>query len=732
MSNPFDQFASDFGAAVPNVPAPAPAEYASFQAPAPTPASVMNPPPGQINVSMDFGGYGAPPAAAPAMGQSPYDYDYSAPPGGYGMPQQAAPPAFQGDYGMPEQPGPPMMPPQPATDAYGGGAGFAMAPAPGSVFAPASSVPAHPPASNPFGGYDASQQAPVNQPPASFPVTSPFGMPEAAPEAAPDYQPAANPFDAPPSLALQDDNPFAAQMPGGPPMQPPPMPPQGAPPMPPQGGPPPNPYGVHPGQAVPPQPSNPYGVDPGQGQYQDPWGAPAGAIVPATQSIDPMAGALVPAQPSQQYGNVDPFAVFAAAPAPKPDAMVPFAPPVQELQLVPAPASPLQSGDDLWADMGFDAPVPDATKQPELNPPGGEAKESSTPSGELPPGGEWYDARIFTPTLGVMFFKPQELTDSLFLQTDKSMVDALEERPVVAFIVEGSSARSAGVELGHVLLKVNGIDVKNPKDASRLIKEGPRPLPLLFYIPDTNIVVAEGEHMVKYDTKETTAPNSAKDWKPKYVVIGGIIAQPWMMNMYRSKSEYDIAVIETQARRPVSVKVKQFSLQGARIQNDWQGPQMVKYKNKLHPWKYIVILPVARNPIKISSPNLGQLKPVHEGIRRVLLSQQRDRGQHVHTAAPVRGDPYARPQNGHGGDPHHSHGGGGDPYARGGSGGDPYAHGGGDPYAQGGGGGDPYGGGGDPYARGGAPAGGDPYARGGDPYARGSVTASGGDPYSRY
>lgn len=96
-------------------------------------------------------------------------------------------------------------------------------------------------------------------------------------------------------------------------------------------------------------------------------------------------------------------------------------------------------------------------------------------------------------------------------------------------------------------------------------------------------------------------------------------------------------MIETQARRPVSVKVKQFSMQGARIQNDWQGPQMVKYKNKLHPWKYIVVLPVARNPIKISSPNLAQLKPVHEGIRRVLLAQQRDRGgAKGQSAAPVR------------------------------------------------------------------------------------------------
>jgi hypothetical protein len=254
----------------------------------------------------------------------------------------------------------------------------------------------------------------------------------------------------------------------------------------------------------------------------------------------------------------------------------------------------------------------------------------------LPAGGEFYDAKIFTPTLGVMFFKPQELLDSLFLQTDRDLVNALDERPVVAFIVEGSSARSAGVELGHVLLKVNGIDVKNPKDASRLIKEGPRPLPLLFYVPDTTIIVAEGEHMVKYDTKETVAPASSKDWKPKYVVVGGIIAQSWMLNMYRSKSEYDIAVIETQARRPVSVKVKQFSLQGARVQNDWQGPQVVKYKNKLHPWKYFVILPVSRNPIKISSPNLTSLKPVHEGIRRVLASNTRDRGAHgPNTAAPV-------------------------------------------------------------------------------------------------
>jgi hypothetical protein len=215
--------------------------------------------------------------------------------------------------------------------------------------------------------------------------------------------------------------------------------------------------------------------------------------------------------------------------------MVPVhAPPPQQ---APAPAG----GDDLWGDMGFDPPPAAQPAQPAApEPTEGRLTTAQSGHGEtaeagLPAGGEFYDARIFTPTLGVMFFKPQELTDSLFLNTERPIVDALNERPVVAFIVEGSSARSAGVELGHVLLKVNGVDVRNPKEASRLIKEGPRPLPLLFYVPNTDVVVAEGEHMVKYDTRETTAPNSAKEWKPKYVVIGGIIAQPWMMNMYRSK-----------------------------------------------------------------------------------------------------------------------------------------------------------------------------------------------------
>ena len=637
------------------------------------PASGMPPAPMPPQSNDPFGG----PPANMGMGQPPAQ----APPqndpfAGYG--QQPPPPQMMQGGGMMGQPQPPSMNGL-KTNSFDGNQSVAQQSVAPSVTPsiPQGAPPGAPPA-DPFSSFGAPPPAggPPQQPPPQPPAGGPpqndpfggYGM-GAPPAPQPDQNQgfgAPPPAQAPPAA----NDPFGGFGMGGPPSQPPPQQPpqQQAPPPPQQQN---DPWGA-PQQQQPPQQPPP----PGPGGY-DP---SMGALVPSTQQSQPYA--LPPQQqppygappppgqqqfqqqppPPQQAPPTDPFSVFNSEPAPAPvppagppppgpGAMVPaHAPPQQQYQQPgmppsqpppPQQAPPQSAGDDFFADMGFDT-APAAGNVMPAAPDGQPHREPHQESKDdgLPPGGEWYDARIFTPTLGVMFFKPQELTDSLFLNTDRSIVDGLGERPVVAFIVEGSSARSAGVELGHVLLKVNGVDVKNPKEASRLIKEGPRPLPLLFYVPNTEVVVAEGEHMVKYDTRETTAPNSAKEWKPKYVVIGGIIAQPWMMNMYRSKSEYDIAVIETQARRPVSVKVKQFSLQGARIQNDWQGPQMVKYKNKLHPWKYIVILPVARNPIKISSPNLSHLKPVHEGIRRVLLAQQRDRGGSSNTAAPRARDPY--------------------------------------------------------------------------------------------
>jgi len=622
--NPFDQFADDFRAAIPAAPAPVPNAMTSAPPPtlvAPTKPSgpPMNAPP-MANVNQGppmYGGYGAPPGAPMYGGMGM----------GMGGPTSLGGP---GMGGPPHLGGQQMGGPPPLNNGMGGGA---IVPSAQQSNPYANMLPGGP------GAMTQGQwgQAPPNAPNPQWQQMQLQPPPPQQQRALP--QPPVPNFNmlggggAPPAPPMQQraPNPMPPQQPTQPPQNDSfgglfdpmtPAPPAPAPTtadpwghtLPPNSGPPPP-------TSAPPSRNNsmapPANEDPFGGIFGSPAPPPPPAAVPA--SNDPWGPSIPPQQVKQDYE--DSSTVGGGT--------------ISDMRnAVPTKINP-------EADFFSSGPSTSAPVQPPVSSSGGEFRKSSPQ--QLPEGGEYFDARIFTPTLGVMFFKPQELKDSIFLQTDPEIVNSLEERPTVAFIVEGSSARSAGVELGNVLLKVNGIEVRNPKEASRLIKEGPRPLPLLFYVPDTPIVVAEGEHMVKYDTRETGAPLSAKDWKPKYCVIGGIIAQPWMMNMYRSKAEYDIAVIETQARRPVSVKVKQFSMQGARIQNDWQGPQMVKYKNKLHPWKFVVILPVSRNPIKISSSNLSQLKPVHEGIRRVLLAQQRgsNPGIQAPTAAPVRThDPY--------------------------------------------------------------------------------------------
>jgi len=73
--------------------------------------------------------------------------------------------------------------------------------------------------------------------------------------------------------------------------------------------------------------------------------------------------------------------------------------------------------------------------------------------------------------------------------------------------------------------------------------------------------------------------------------------------------------------------VKSFSLAGARIANDWNGPQQVHHKNMLNPIWYFVVLPGSgresggsQNPIKISSPSLQELERVYNGVKMAVNS----------------------------------------------------------------------------------------------------------------
>merc|ERR1719183_1715558 len=113
--------------------------------------------------------------------------------------------------------------------------------------------------------------------------------------------------------------------------------------------------------------------------------------------------------------------------------------------------------------------------------------------------------------LGAIFSSGKELRSTLFKTASNSFVEAIGDKPVISFTINGSAADTAGIELGHVLLKVNGESVGHTDDAVKMVGAASRPMTMEFYIPNKNVrvVKSEGQCMVKYDNHSTDAPVSA-------------------------------------------------------------------------------------------------------------------------------------------------------------------------------------------------------------------------------
>mmetsp|Transcript_23576 Transcript_23576/g.46993 ORF Transcript_23576/g.46993 Transcript_23576/m.46993 type:complete len:682 (-) Transcript_23576:331-2376(-) len=305
----------------------------------------------------------------------------------------------------------------------------------------------------------------------------------------------------------------------------------------------------------------------------------------------------------------------------------------------------VQDEADFWEDMGFGvnpsgnannntAPTNKTTIQAPSSPSNTSNSSRDTEpvqneepllldANNLPTRGEYYTARVTKPLLGAIFSSGQELRNTLYSSASDRIVDAIGDRPVVSFTIDGSAADTAGIQLGHVLIKVNGEEVMSTDDAVKMVGKSPRPLKMEMYIPpDVKVVKTEGQYMVKYDSNSTEAPSTCTEWKPKYVVAGDMLGKPHMLYMYRSKAEYDIAVKEAQIPGKVlSVKVKQFDIRGARILNE---TGQVRYPGK-GTWYYFTVVRSFGLPIKISATRPEDLTPVYDGIMAFLERESKRR-----------------------------------------------------------------------------------------------------------
>jgi hypothetical protein len=263
---------------------------------------------------------------------------------------------------------------------------------------------------------------------------------------------------------------------------------------------------------------------PSNADNNDPFGVFGGGSAPATES-DPFGASMVNETAVVQSNQVvdDPFGIFGSPT------------PVQQQPASQSSAAPLAAAQDPWAAAGFNELPQTSLLSVTSDDEGSEAPVELDTNG-LPKQGDYYEARINARSLGAMFYTARDLENTLLYHMPTNVIDSMKSRPIVAYVAENSAAYNSGVHLGHCILSVNGTEVSNPDECADVIRNASRPMNIRGYVmPELEVTLAEGKHMVKYDKKDIGAPPTKMEWKEKYVVVGGIVAKPWVMNMYRSK-----------------------------------------------------------------------------------------------------------------------------------------------------------------------------------------------------
>jgi hypothetical protein len=136
----------------------------------------------------------------------------------------------------------------------------------------------------------------------------------------------------------------------------------------------------------------------------------------------------------------------------------------------------------------------------------------------------------------------------------------IRERLVVEMITESGAAFRKGITEGSILVKVNGIDVtdKSYAESLSLLKQPTRPL-ILEFERGLGIYTTQG-YCFKAATGSLNPPKRFNAWKLRYFVLGGPVAGSNVLQLYKSKSDFDKVVVSVVSRRPVTQKFKAYLL----------------------------------------------------------------------------------------------------------------------------------------------------------------------------
>ena len=204
-----------------------------------------------------------------------------------------------------------------------------------------------------------------------------------------------------------------------------------------------------------------------------------------------------------------------------------------------------------------------------------------------------------------------------WVQGDPATPGKLKECTLVKLVVEHGAADVKGITLGSRVMSVNGMDCKNLAylDTLNLVKTTPRPMTVVLQEGK----LAEDECITGYCLLRKSVgplpPSSFATWKRRYFVLGGAVANKNVLQVYKSKRDYEHVVVSLFERKPINVKLKAYKLTtGYRV----SSLKSIRYSEVGANVFYFTLMTSQAKfkMIKFASDNADQIRELHKHVVR--------------------------------------------------------------------------------------------------------------------
>ncbi|GMH57183.1 hypothetical protein TrST_g13325 [Triparma strigata] len=193
----------------------------------------------------------------------------------------------------------------------------------------------------------------------------------------------------------------------------------------------------------------------------------------------------------------------------------------------------------------------------------------------------------------------------------------LKECTLVKLVVEHGAADVKGISVGSRVLAVNSHNCAHRPylETLNLVKITPRPMKIVLQEGK----LADDECISGYCLLRKSVgpipPSVFSTWKRRYFVLGGAVANKNVLQVYKSKQDYEHVVVSLFERRPIAVKLKAYKLTPS---FSISAMKSVRYPEVgANVFFFTLMTPGAKlKMIKFGSDNADSIRDLHTHVTR--------------------------------------------------------------------------------------------------------------------